>query len=91
MLYEVITVAVNLFQRTFNIWKTPVHANGVHLHNYMSVVVINDQSRQVVAFAMHQAVHVILAWRVEPQHVAQVICRNEALVPEFFINGNIFE
>lgn len=72
-------VAHHLFERFGKGVAGKVHAGAVGLHDGGVPVYVDDESRQVVAFAMYEAVCVVLGAVFEPEALPHAVCGQQAL------------
>ena len=64
-----------------------VHAGRVGLHHGRTVVYVDDQPRQVVALAVHQAVGVVVFAAGDADAASHVAGHSQASLPEVLVDG----
>ena len=68
-----------------------VHSYRVGLHHGCIAIAVDDESRQVVALAMHQSERVVVGTAYESDGLAHLPCRSQARGPELSVNLNVAE
>ena len=74
-----------------NLTTAVVHTDRVSLHDGRTVIDINNQTGQMVALAMYQAITVALRAIGQSDCLSHVQCRLQTAIPKAIINGNVLE
>ena len=84
-------VAQHLAEGTGDVLALEVHAHGMELHDCHAGIVVHDQSRQVVPFAVHEAVHIVVRSIRQSDGLTQAVGGSDAVAPKGVIDGHVLE